>query len=298
MRERFGFEQRFAEIHRRVGLGARGAGLDGMAAMEAHWHHAGLRWHRPLLTAPRQLLRDYLNERGAIWVEDPSNESDDFERVRIRRALPMLAPLGLSIDRLAEVALHLREAKIALDQVTDTAFATFSFDRGTVCFAVDCLGLHPPDIQRRLLQKVLMWISPSDYGPRGPALQRLRHSVLAQHDATLAGCRFLVNGGAVRALRELNAVGPCVAQGEIWDGRWQITGPTLEGAVIGPLGVLGLAQVPNWRSAALPRAALLSSPALWLGTRLIAAPFAHFGHEWAAIAALQSQRSNSITLTH
>lgn len=42
---------------------------------------------RPLLTCRRQQLRDYLHEKGLDWVNDPSNENEAYERVRIRKNL-------------------------------------------------------------------------------------------------------------------------------------------------------------------------------------------------------------------
>jgi tRNA(Ile)-lysidine synthase len=42
---------------------------------------------RPFLEVDREAIRDYLRARGVGWVEDPSNDNDRFERVRVRRAL-------------------------------------------------------------------------------------------------------------------------------------------------------------------------------------------------------------------
>ena len=42
---------------------------------------------RPLLAVRRALIRDYLVARGIGWAEDPSNENDKFERVRVRMTL-------------------------------------------------------------------------------------------------------------------------------------------------------------------------------------------------------------------
>ena len=53
--------------------------------------------------------------------------------------------------------------------------------------------------------------------------------------------------------------------------------PLRAGAELGALNVDGLAQCPAWRSTGLPRAALLASPAVWLGERLVAAPLTGFG---------------------
>lgn len=277
---------------------ARGAGLDGLAAMQPTWPEAGVAWHRPLLGATRQTLRDYLVASGGVWADDPSNDSDRFERVRVRKALRVLAPLGINASKLAEVSSHLRDARAALDAVTDMASTLFVPHRGTVRFAIAEFAAQPTEIQRRLLQRVLMWISPGDYGPRGGALQRLRLSLVGHQSATLAGCRFVVKNGVVLVFRELKAAGAPVAQNMLWDGRWRIEGPIVDGATIGALTTLGLAQIPDWRASGVARAALLSSPALWVGPRLIAAPCADFGEEWSANAYPGPQGLNSCALSH
>ncbi len=277
---------------------ARGAGLDGLAAMQPTWAEAGVEWHRPLLGATRQALRDYLVASGGVWAEDPSNDADRFERVRARKVLQVLAPMGIDAAKLAEVSSHLRDAKAALDTVTDTASSMLTTHRGTVTFPIVEMAAQPEEIQRRLLKRVLLWISPGDYGPRGSALQRLRHSVLDHRDATLAGCRFVVKNGVVLAFRELKATGGNVAQNALWDGRWRIEGPDVDGATIGALAASGLGQIPDWRASGVARAALLSSPALWVGPRLIAAPCADFGAEWSANAFPGPQGLNSCVLSH
>lgn len=94
---------------------ARGAGLDGLCGMADRREAEGALWLRPLLTISRAELRDWLAARGIGWIDDPSNERDDFHRVRLRKAmtgldlpLPQLAQslqnLGMARDALAHYA--------------------------------------------------------------------------------------------------------------------------------------------------------------------------------------------------
>jgi len=52
---------------------------------------------RPLLDMPRQILRDYNKEHNLSWAEDPSNDNDSFERVRIRKYLAQAPDVGLDL---------------------------------------------------------------------------------------------------------------------------------------------------------------------------------------------------------
>ncbi|MEI6797788.1 MAG: tRNA lysidine(34) synthetase TilS [Pseudomonadota bacterium] len=262
----------------------RGAGVDGLAAMAAHWPEGGILWQRPLLGFTRSELRQWLQAQGKTWVEDPSNDNPRFDRVRARKAMAVLQPLGVTPARLAQVAAHLAEARTALDALADDwAVQTLREDCGTVTIA-PALWSAPAETQRRVLQRVLLWIAPAEYAPRGSQLGQLLARLSCGQAATLAGVRFLQGRGGLRALREAKAAAPRCAADQIWDGRWQVVGDVPDGAELGPLDAAGLAQCPDWRSTGLPRAALLASPAVWLGERLVAAPLA--GFETASIRAL------------
>ena len=49
---------------------------------------------RPLLNASRSALREYNRQHGLTWIEDPSNENPDFERIRARQYL--MTPAGIT----------------------------------------------------------------------------------------------------------------------------------------------------------------------------------------------------------
>lgn len=252
---------------------ARGAGVDGLAAMAAEWQEGGVTFLRPLLAASRAGLRDYLAGIGADWIEDPSNAADRFDRVRARRALAALAPLGLGAPVLAEVAQHLGQARQALEAACDAAALRLVTETaGMVRIAAGFRG-EPAEMRRRLIGRVLHWIAPAPYGPRGPAVQALLARLAAGGPAQLAGCHVLPAGQGLLVFREARAVaGLACPQDGRWDGRWRVEGPALAGGELRALGAAGLAQMPDWRSLGLPRAALLSLPALWQGGVLRAAP--------------------------
>jgi tRNA(Ile)-lysidine synthase len=264
---------------------ARGAGVDGLSAMSARFHEGGVMWLRPLLTCGRAELRQYLAARGAEWIEDPSNDNDLFDRVRVRKAMSGLRTLGLTPDRLAEVAGHLAEARHALERATDAAAVqALSINGNALCIDPLDLADETPEIQRRLILRVIQHIAPSDYGPRGAALQALIGRLTEGKPAMLAGCRFLPDRKrhCIWAFREGRAVADAATPpDQWWDGHWQITGPVPPCAQLRALGP-ALAHCPDWRAMGVPRAALMVSPALWLDGQLIAAPHAGLGKDYSA----------------
>ncbi len=276
----------------------RGAGVDGLAAMSPLWAEGGVIWQRPMLGMTRAELRLWLTGSGREWAEDPSNENLRFDRVKTRKALARLTPIGLDAARLAEVAGHLAEARQALDALADDwAVRCLTEEAGTVIISAT-LWTAPIETQRRLIQRILLWIAPAAYAPRGVQVGQLLAALTAGRAATLAGCRFVPDRRGMRALREVRAVSPRV-RGSLWDGRWRILGHIPEIAELGALGAEGLAQVPDWRKTGLPRAALLVSPAIWDENRLIAAPLAGFGPpSYSAVPLEPLFGHNSVALSH
>ncbi len=69
----------------------RGAGNRGLAAMPQHRSLGRGSLLRPLLETSRQSIEDYAQQQGLQWVEDPSNNSDRYDRNYLRQqVLPQL----------------------------------------------------------------------------------------------------------------------------------------------------------------------------------------------------------------
>lgn len=259
---------------------SRAAGLDGLAGMRADWQEAGIHWHRPLLGHSREALRAYLRHHGLTWAEDPSNENDRFTRVKARRALKALKPLGITVDRLGATISHLAATRRALVECTQRAATDLvSEQAGALTVTRAALSGLDPEIRRRLLIAAIRWIGGAAHAPRETQIKTLQAALSEGRDATLAGIRFRHRAEQVTACREARAVMGPVPFGQIWDHRWQVTGPGGAGLSVAALGAEGLRQCPDWRSFG-PRAALVVSPAVWLDGRLIAAPLARPDPVW------------------
>ncbi|MCK5168079.1 MAG: tRNA lysidine(34) synthetase TilS, partial [Rhodospirillaceae bacterium] len=71
----------------------RKSGLDGLGAMAKERKldcNNNITLVRPLLSVPKVRLKDTLKTRSQPWVEDPSNNNTQFERVRTRKLLSLL----------------------------------------------------------------------------------------------------------------------------------------------------------------------------------------------------------------
>ncbi|AUJ64573.1 tRNA lysidine(34) synthetase TilS [Aestuarium zhoushanense] len=263
----------------------RGAGVDGLSAMDWRPHRLGIHWGRPLHQSMRSELRDYLTRQGIEWIDDPTNENPKYLRSRIRAAMPQLADLGLTVDAIATSAFNQKMARAALDHyAAKEADTHLTIQNGDVILPRDLDHLMvPQDIQRRLWLAAVMWIGGGDHAPRQSGLSQITHAIRDGRDVTLNGCAILVKRDHIRFTRELNAVRDLrCSTTEIWDGRWQLTGPHAPDLHISAVGEEGIRLCSDWRASGFPRPSIISSPAVWRSNTIIAAPLAGFGTEWTA----------------
>ena len=263
---------------------ARGAGLEGLSGMRDGWVSDGVRFARPFLSVSRQALREHLTAHGIAWAEDPSNSNDRFTRARIRKALGMLAPLGLGTAQLAQSVRHLATARAALDQT----LAAWALDHvqavaGTLRMDRSAFAALAAEHRRRLILAALRWLNRAEHPPRGPDQMRFLDALDQGRGSTLQGVRARITPQTILLVREPRALaGVTAGPGCLWDGRWQVSGPFPEGAILRALGEAGLAQRPDWRAAGIGREALLVSPAVWHGDALIAVPLLDSATGWKA----------------
>ncbi|MCX7288427.1 MAG: tRNA lysidine(34) synthetase TilS [Rhodobacterales bacterium] len=259
---------------------SRAAGLEGLSGMRRSFVEGSVTFRRPLLHEPRAALRAYLVRHGLTWVDDPTNENDRYTRTKARRALKALKPLGISVERLSSVVhnLHMAQGVVA-EAVRKAGQEVVTETAGSLVFDRKEFLLLGPEINRLLLHAMLGWMTGQRHPPRSDQVRNLHFAVVKERDATLAGCRFLHRDGRVIMTREARAVGGPVPVGEVWDGRWQVSGPAGE---VRALGADGLRQRPDWRSVGLPREALAATPAVWQGETLVSAPLAGWENGWSA----------------
>lgn len=141
---------------------------------------------RPLLTWRRAQLADICAASGVEPVQDPSNDDDRFERVRVRKAIAesdWLKPEGVAWS-----AAHLNAADAALHWATDKEWGS------QVTAAKDSIAYRPSapfEIRRRVVRRAVgMLAREGAANPlRGPELDRLVAALGTGGTATLRGVR-------------------------------------------------------------------------------------------------------------
>ncbi|WP_375550548.1 tRNA lysidine(34) synthetase TilS [Rhodophyticola porphyridii] len=254
---------------------ARGSGVDGLSAMAATTQGHGIPFLRPLLAERRKALRDMLKARGLCWRDDPGNDDPRFDRVRMRQALDLLGPLGLTTDRLAETARQLARARTALEARCAETAARIATEPlpGVIALARSDFAATERETQLRLMAHGLSRLSSAPYRPRLKTLETALDDALAGRGATLHGGQVVATALHIFVVREHAAVAGLDTPADgtaLWDNRWQVRGARLQGCTIRALGPDGASKID--RPATLPHAALTSYPGIWSGESLVAAP--------------------------
>ena len=270
----------------------RGSGVDGLSGMRPASERDGVRWLRPLLGVRRAGLRDWLRARQIAWIDDPSNDDPRFDRIKTRKALESLGDLGVSTEGLAETASRLQDARAVLDHAAGAlaAEATRWGACGEFYLSLTPFRAAPAETRRRVLRAALTRTAGAAYGPRAEAEQKLLSAILSLRlggGRSLHGCLIRPNGvEGVVITREVAATAG--RRGDLWDGRFEVARTTpCEDGVVNALGEAGARHLSRlqangaWTApadwSAAPRAARLTTPALFRGDALIAAPVAGYG---------------------
>ncbi|MDO9424404.1 MAG: tRNA lysidine(34) synthetase TilS [Methylobacter sp.] len=102
----------------------RGSGLPGLSGMPERMVFGAGVMLRPLLHTPKQAISDYAQAYQLSWVEDPSNQRNDYDRNFLRNAVaPLLKQRWPAIDKtVARSAMHCADAQVLVEEVADALF--------------------------------------------------------------------------------------------------------------------------------------------------------------------------------
>ncbi len=162
---------------------AMGSGLDGLAAMRpVHTYNNDLILMRPLLSIPKDRVMATCAAQGIDFVSDPSNKSENFARVRLRKSLSALEAEGLSSKRLAVTSERLDRARQTLDIIAEKAqiSAVISRDSARIVYRIEPLLEWPEEIVLRVLIQAMKTLRPQgEHLPRMEKIESLFRDFMA-----------------------------------------------------------------------------------------------------------------------
>jgi tRNA(Ile)-lysidine synthase len=116
----------------------RGSGLRGLSAMPESVAFGQGVMLRPLLDVSKQAIDDYAREHALNWVDDPSNQVNDYDRNFLRNAvLPLLKQRWSACDKtVARSARHCADAQIVISALAEELFhKVFNVADKTLCIS-------------------------------------------------------------------------------------------------------------------------------------------------------------------
>lgn len=156
---------------------AKGSGLDGLACMPPmQIMDNGLILCRPLLGMPKDDILKYCAAHNVPYINDPSNDSDAFARVRLRQSMGVLSREGLTPQRLCKLSHRMARAREALEFYEEDLYdqAKIVNDADRIEFNCKILLNHPEEVFVRVINRAMTNLnSRSGYGVRYDRLENL-----------------------------------------------------------------------------------------------------------------------------
>lgn len=206
---------------------ADASGPEGLAGMAGIVERANLRLLRPLLGIGRDRLAATVLAHGLTWVDDPSNQNEDYARVLARQSLQADTRLALS-----DIAAQSATLRRALDQrLAMLAVDLLSADQRGFAW-LDRAGFAglPETIARRLLARLASTFGGRHYPARNTGLSRAVALLKDGRSAVAGGCRFILRGERVLVCREAGAISHSLpvrlGVPMLWDRRYRFTLPS------------------------------------------------------------------------
>lgn len=246
-----------------------GPGLSGMAWVS---ERDDVRIVRPLLGYSRQALRNTLRQAGLSWCDDPSNENERAERVRVRKHLASAEKQALlrQVGRASEDRVGLE--KSIIDELVETGCR--------MSWGWAALGEALPSAHT--LAALVRCVGGSDYLPSLSAMRSICEQKLP---VTVGGARLMRGraGGDRQEqwllVREMAAMQAPVSarHGGCWDRRFVLrcAEGLPEGIMMGAAGQ-GISRKDR---AGLPAAVTATLPALWKEGQRLCVPHLGLGDE-------------------
>lgn len=190
----------------------RGSGLTGLCGMAAVSRLNGLKIVRPLLEVPAERLKQYLHMQKVQWVDDPSNQSDDFLRCRVRKLLPLMEEMaGITTGRIAGTMRVLSRSRDYICRQTEIFIQNnvLYWEGAGVSLGLRGLREEHEEIVYQVLRQLIKEIGQRPYTPRAEDVERLMRRLLspavgeAFRGATLGNCEIFTSKGKVWIIPEL-----------------------------------------------------------------------------------------------
>ena len=205
---------------------AKGSGIDGLKSINEIRYEDGIQIQRPLLSLSRSLTTKILRSTGNEWVDDPTNDDESFERVKIRNNISSLSTFNISSNNLTKTIQRLARTHESISYFTNSVSEKLVelSELGHADIDFDKLSNYPEEIILRVIAKAL-----TDINGGTVSLSSLE-AVIADliktgRSKTLNGCQIIPKKNKYVIVRENRGIRPVeikINERISWDGRFDV----------------------------------------------------------------------------
>ena len=180
---------------------SRGSGIQGLSAMSnIYLLDKGIKVLRPFLNTKKKDLVFVSKKIFGTYVKDPSNSSQKFLRVRIRKLLPILKKSGIAEEQIIKSINNLKSSSNTInkyiDEISNKIFKKRK--REYLIKYKDFLTLTN-EVQIKILGKLIKNLSGKDYPPRSKKINNALKFININHKKRylFGGCLIINDGRTV-----------------------------------------------------------------------------------------------------
>tara|TARA_B100001093_G_scaffold367824_1_gene352731 strand:- start:200 stop:1225 length:1026 start_codon:yes stop_codon:yes gene_type:complete len=170
----------------------RGSGLKGLTSLEKKTNINKINLIRPLLDFEKKDLEFISNHVFNFFVKDPSNENDDFKRIKIRKIINKFKESGLEKDKLLLTLKNLKSSNNTLKFYTEQNKTLNSFfdKKNNKLFLNDIFFRQPHEVVFRSFSDSLKVIGGRYFSARGKKIDNILKMIKKDtlKKETLASC--------------------------------------------------------------------------------------------------------------
>jgi tRNA(Ile)-lysidine synthase len=205
---------------------AKGSGLEGLKSIQTSRNLDGINLFRPLLKVTRDQTTKILVSQNIGWIDDPTNNDEKYERIKIRNNISTLEKLNISKEKLQLTLNRLGRAHEVISNVTDKALReVLHFDNlGYVSLDYDILRAYPHEIIIKVFEKALIYVNGKRVSLQ--SLERVCSEVIqTRKPKTINGCVIYTKKNMIHITREnrdIECFNLKVGDYHFWDNRFKI----------------------------------------------------------------------------
>ncbi len=172
----------------------RGSGLKGLTSMDkfSREEKNNIKILRPLINVKKIELQEIAKIVFNFYVEDPSNQNENFKRIRIRKLIKTLQSEGFDEKKLKLTINNLKLTNNAINYYVEDNIKknTFYKTKKNIFLLKKNFFIQPKEIIFRSLSDVLRKISMRYYSPRGKTITNAISRINSKNfkRTTLGGC--------------------------------------------------------------------------------------------------------------